>query len=206
MARYVNVEEHCEKLMKRIEELKVRADAAESQRNHPLAEELHDEADNLLTAVILLRQIPEADVSEVKHGKWVKDGDFLICLNCDNEINIKNSLGVENSNNYCPECGAKMVERENTGVEDSDKPLVCFQDRCLSIKQEKNANAVEVKYFPHGKRVMIINKSDESLQLSENEVLELYGLLKSVVDVYEAQNEFCNDTQKRNCDKLKKEK
>jgi hypothetical protein len=41
-------------------------------------------------------------------GKWVKDGDFLICLNCESEINVKNSLGVENRKNFCPNCGARM--------------------------------------------------------------------------------------------------
>ena len=48
------------------------------------------------------------EAEPVKHGRWVKDGDFLICLECESEINIKNSLGVENHKNYCPHCGAKM--------------------------------------------------------------------------------------------------
>lgn len=56
----------------------------------------------------LIAEAPAADVVEVKHGWWVKDGDFLICLNCESEINIKNSLGVENRKNYCPNCGARM--------------------------------------------------------------------------------------------------
>lgn len=49
-----------------------------------------------------------ADVEPVRHGRWVKDSDFLICLNCESEIDIKNSLGVENHKNYCSNCGAKM--------------------------------------------------------------------------------------------------
>ena len=59
----------------------------------------------------LKRCIDEASIIEaepVRHGRWVKDGDFLICLECESEINIKNSLGVENKKNYCPNCGAKM--------------------------------------------------------------------------------------------------
>jgi hypothetical protein len=44
----------------------------------------------------------------VKHGRWLKDGDFLICLNCESEINVKNSLGIENHKNFCPNCGADM--------------------------------------------------------------------------------------------------
>jgi hypothetical protein len=55
-----------------------------------------------------LDKITMADVVPVRHGRWVKDGDFLICLNCESEINIKNSLGVENHKNYCPNCGAKI--------------------------------------------------------------------------------------------------
>ena len=51
---------------------------------------------------------PHTEVAPVKHGRWVKEGDFLICLECESEINIKNSLGVENHKNYCPNCGAKM--------------------------------------------------------------------------------------------------
>ena len=41
-------------------------------------------------------------------GRWVKDGDFMICLNCESEINVKNSLGIENRKNFCPNCGADM--------------------------------------------------------------------------------------------------
>lgn len=52
--------------------------------------------------------IPAADVAPVRHGRWIKDGDFLICLVCETEINKKNSLGSYNSKNYCPNCGAKM--------------------------------------------------------------------------------------------------
>ena len=48
------------------------------------------------------------DAVEVVHGKWCRDGDWLICLNCESEINVKNSLGIENRKNYCPNCGAKM--------------------------------------------------------------------------------------------------
>lgn len=48
------------------------------------------------------------EVKEVTHGRWIKDGDFLVCLNCEGEINVKNSLGVENHKNFCPNCGAKM--------------------------------------------------------------------------------------------------
>ena len=46
-------------------------------------------------------------------GRWVKDGDWLICMECDSEINVKNSLGVENKRNFCPNCGS-----DNRGEEE----------------------------------------------------------------------------------------
>lgn len=52
--------------------------------------------------------IPAADVAPVVHGRWIADGDFVICSQCEAEMNQKNSLGMENSKNYCPNCGAKM--------------------------------------------------------------------------------------------------
>ena len=56
----------------------------------------------------IVDKMPTVDAVEVVHGRWCKDGDWLICLNCESEINVKNSLGVENRKNYCPNCGAKM--------------------------------------------------------------------------------------------------
>jgi len=49
-----------------------------------------------------------ADVAPVVHGRWVRDDDFFICAQCEAEMNKKNSLGVDNFKNYCPNCGAKM--------------------------------------------------------------------------------------------------
>lgn len=54
--------------------------------------------------------MPAADVAPVVHGRWVRDDDFFICAQCEAEMNKKNSLGVDNFKNYCPNCGAKMVE------------------------------------------------------------------------------------------------
>lgn len=65
-----------------------------------------------LAAADVVAAIPPVDVVPVVHAKWVKDGDFFVCLNCESEINIKNSLGVENHKNFCPNCGAKMVLKE----------------------------------------------------------------------------------------------
>ena len=53
-------------------------------------------------------EMPTVDAVEVVHWRWCRDGDWLVCLNCESEINVKNSLGIENRKNYCPNCGAKM--------------------------------------------------------------------------------------------------
>lgn len=69
--------------------------------------------DDAGTVQWVLSHTPTVDAVEVVHGRWIKDGDWLICLNCESEINIKNSLGIENHKNYCPNCGAKMDGDEN---------------------------------------------------------------------------------------------
>ena len=51
---------------------------------------------------------PTADVTPVVHGWWLRADDFVICSQCEAEMNQKNSLGVDNFKNYCPNCGAKM--------------------------------------------------------------------------------------------------
>lgn len=57
----------------------------------------------------VLSHTPTIDPENLRpKGKWLRDGNFLICLNCESEINEKNSLGEENKRNYCPCCGAKM--------------------------------------------------------------------------------------------------
>lgn len=58
--------------------------------------------------------VPAADVAPVVHGRWIADGDFVICSQCEAEINQKNSLGMDNSKNYCPNCGARMDLEEDT--------------------------------------------------------------------------------------------
>lgn len=66
-------------------------------------------------AEVAVMDAPTIDAQPVVHGRWCKDGDWLVCLNCESEINIKNSLGIENRKNYCPNCGANMKEGEQDG-------------------------------------------------------------------------------------------
>lgn len=56
----------------------------------------------------IIAGMPAADVAPVMHSRWLRDGDFLICLHCEADMNEKNSLGGFNHKNYCPNCGAKM--------------------------------------------------------------------------------------------------
>lgn len=45
---------------------------------------------------------------EIPSARWIKDSEFLICSNCESEIEEKNSLGEQNATDFCPNCGAKM--------------------------------------------------------------------------------------------------
>ena len=63
-------------------------------------------------AIVQVEHTPTIEAEPVKHGEWIKDYKFLICSNCESEIDVMFSLGVENSKNYCPHCGAKMVIKE----------------------------------------------------------------------------------------------
>lgn len=62
--------------------------------------------------VLILDEIPAADVREVKHGKWetetLDSGKFWAnyCSNCDYYL----PYGLEWKPSYCPNCGANMEE------------------------------------------------------------------------------------------------
>lgn len=67
----------------------------------------------------VIRGVPAADVTPVVHSRWLRDGDFLICLHCEADMDEKNSLGGFNHKNYCPNCGAKM----DGGIENASKEM-----------------------------------------------------------------------------------
>ena len=60
-------------------------------------------------AILLIKNIPSADVEQVVHGRKIEDGDigvFYLCSLCGECL----PYGA----NYCPNCGAKMdLEGEN---------------------------------------------------------------------------------------------
>lgn len=66
-------------------------------------------ADNIKLSDSEFKRIAiQKDYEPVIHGRWLRADDFVICLQCEAEMNQKNSLGVNNPKNYCPNCGAKM--------------------------------------------------------------------------------------------------
>lgn len=53
------------------------------------------------------RKAPTADVVEVKHGEWVKEGcGLLVCNKC--KFEYAHAGMPDEGLNYCPNCGAKM--------------------------------------------------------------------------------------------------
>ena len=60
----------------------------------------------------IVDEIPSADVSPVRHGRWVKEKtDVLIHWHCSA---CEECFFLDKPNSeYCPHCGAKMDEEEN---------------------------------------------------------------------------------------------
>ena len=65
-----------------------------------------------------IMSIPAADVSEAKHGKWIKATGMMppeyhhrhICSVCERFALDQVHKGREELSDYCPNCGAKMLE------------------------------------------------------------------------------------------------
>ena len=57
----------------------------------------------------MLDKVPTVDAVEVVHGRWIKDGEVVVCSNCGEE-----HAWDEYRATYCEDCGAKM----DGGVED----------------------------------------------------------------------------------------
>lgn len=52
-----------------------------------------------------IRQVPFADVTEIKRGKWSDISEqACLCSNCGKPQNYKQAMGWR----YCPHCGAVM--------------------------------------------------------------------------------------------------
>ena len=57
-----------------------------------------------------LKNVPTADVAEVKHGKW--DGNIIgfcnVCMECGAIVERTAVKSHTGKLNYCPSCGARM--------------------------------------------------------------------------------------------------
>ena len=55
--------------------------------------------------IYMIEDMPAADVAPVRHGRWKRYGKNLgECSECGEIVSVRN--------NYCPNCGAKMDEKE----------------------------------------------------------------------------------------------
>lgn len=57
-----------------------------------------------------VRELPTADVQEVKHGEWETDGLAAVCSLCKTKIVIEQYDGEMN---YCMNCGGKLDDADN---------------------------------------------------------------------------------------------
>lgn len=59
--------------------------------------------DAISRAAKVLESLPAPDVEPVRHGRWVKDGEVVVCSECGEE-----HAWDEYRATYCEDCGAKM--------------------------------------------------------------------------------------------------
>lgn len=68
-----------------------------------------------LYALEVINDFPTADVAEVRHGRWeeASDGDGIVCSEC--RTDFCTMIHETEKFNYCPNCGALMMEAEHDG-------------------------------------------------------------------------------------------
>ena len=61
----------------------------------------------------MIEDMPTADVAPVRHGRWeeASDGDGIVCPFC--RTDFCTIIYDTEYFNYCPNCGAKMDEKED---------------------------------------------------------------------------------------------
>lgn len=62
-----------------------------------------------------IESFPTADVAPIVHGRWISKNPHgyewtFVCSNCD----YVDGYPFNDRHNYCPNCGAKMDEKEDT--------------------------------------------------------------------------------------------
>ena len=63
--------------------------------------------------IYMIEDMPTADVAPVRHGRWeeASDGDGIVCPFC--RTDFCTIIYDTEYFNYCPNCGAKMDEKED---------------------------------------------------------------------------------------------
>ncbi len=63
--------------------------------------------------IYMIEDMPTADVAPVRHGRWIEDHDYLKCPECSAMVKRDFTFFDIGDWNYCPNCGAKMDEKED---------------------------------------------------------------------------------------------
>lgn len=63
-----------------------------------------------------LRELPPADVTPVKHSRWIETEDGVECENCGREAVYQIVGNHWEYEPWCPHCGAKMNAQQEGGV------------------------------------------------------------------------------------------
>lgn len=107
MSRYINADTFQKFLEDKIEEAKLDEENSCGDVCYDMAVEAIECAFREILSE--LKNEPTADVEEIKHAKWEMIGNYKVeCTNCHHIRDIKTQFGW----NFCPACGAKMMEEE----------------------------------------------------------------------------------------------
>lgn len=92
-----------------VDAINARRDSAAARKDLRTMHEL-----NCLMDVIKDRDcIPAADVAPIKRGRWIKEGEILVCSECGEE-----HAWDEYRASFCEDCGAKMDTESEEESED----------------------------------------------------------------------------------------
>jgi hypothetical protein len=64
-------------------------------------------------AISAIEMLPAADVTPVVHGRWIEDHDYLKCPECSVMVKWDFTFFDIGDWNYCPNCGAYMMGKNN---------------------------------------------------------------------------------------------
>lgn len=120
MAEYINKEQLLSYLFsKQDEQLDVMKEIAEfPSEDYPNYNQGWNDACDYIRdcALAMLKDVPAADVAEVRHAFWSDYGSGVCCTNCGVSLfhqDENNNWGIEPSKfMFCPSCGARMDKED----------------------------------------------------------------------------------------------